>query len=211
MAEDYLTQIKLIQPKGPYNLGGYCMGGTIAYEMSRQLKSAGDDVNILLLLETYNACTIENGNTIINRTKERLENLKFHFDNIKILKGAERADFIKIKTETFLMRSSARMNKIQTKLGLEHKNEQKSGYISLSLRKINDLAQLKYKPLLLECNVVLLKPKISFSSEPDPKFGWGDFIKGDIKIFNLDVAPRGMLVEPFVKITARIIDQELTK
>ena len=210
MAEDYLSQIKLVQPTGPYNLGGYCMGGTIAYEMSRQLINAGEVVNILFLLETYNACTITNGNNFINRTKEKFENLKFHYDNIKILKGNDRTDFIKIKTETLLIRSTARIKKIQTKLGLNHNNGQKARYLSLSLRKINDFAQLKYQPLPLECNVVLLKPKISFSSEPDPKFGWADFIKGGIRVFDLDVAPRGMLVEPFVKITARIIDQELS-
>ncbi len=37
----YLTDIRKIQPEGPYLLGGYSFGGLVAYEMAQQLKAAG--------------------------------------------------------------------------------------------------------------------------------------------------------------------------
>jgi amino acid adenylation domain-containing protein len=47
----YLAEVKTIQPKGPYFLGGVCSGGTVAYEMAQQLKSQGEQVAVLALIE----------------------------------------------------------------------------------------------------------------------------------------------------------------
>lgn len=52
LANDYVEQIKKIQKTGPYNLGGYSIGGIIAYEMVRQLQMMGEEVNSLVLIET---------------------------------------------------------------------------------------------------------------------------------------------------------------
>ena len=41
MARFYVEEVRREQPAGPYMLGGLCAGGVIAYEMGRQLKSAG--------------------------------------------------------------------------------------------------------------------------------------------------------------------------
>jgi amino acid adenylation domain-containing protein len=208
MAEDYIEAIKTVRPNGPYYLGGYCMGGTIAYEMAQQLKKRGDEVNILFLIETYNECLVANGNNPSNKAKDRIENIKFHFDNIKSLKGEERTKFIRNKAETSLGRTTARISKLTSKVGINIENKPETGQITLSLRKANDQAQINYIPDIFNGKAVLLRPKVSFSSEPDPKFGWGEYIKGEFKIYNLDVAPRGMLVDPFVKETAKIIENE---
>ncbi len=51
MGTDYVSAIRDVQPRGPYLLGGYCMGAPVAVEMARQLESAGEDVAILVLLD----------------------------------------------------------------------------------------------------------------------------------------------------------------
>lgn len=51
MAAYYLQQIRQVQPTGPYYLGGYCMGGDIAYEVARQLQAAGEEVPILTVID----------------------------------------------------------------------------------------------------------------------------------------------------------------
>ena len=51
MAAYYLQQIRQVQPSGPYYLGGYCMGGDIAYEVARQLKEQGEEVPILTVID----------------------------------------------------------------------------------------------------------------------------------------------------------------
>ena len=52
MAHDYLAEIRAVQPRGPYLLGGFSGGGIAAYEMARQLIEAGEDVPLLVLLDT---------------------------------------------------------------------------------------------------------------------------------------------------------------
>ena len=52
MASHYLQEIRQVQPEGPYLLGGYCLGGCVAYEMARQLVEAGDEVQVLALFNS---------------------------------------------------------------------------------------------------------------------------------------------------------------
>ncbi|MGI0084076.1 MAG: alpha/beta fold hydrolase, partial [Nitrososphaerales archaeon] len=52
MATLYLKEIRRICPHGPYFIGGYCMGGTIAFEVAQQLQAKGEHVALLALLDT---------------------------------------------------------------------------------------------------------------------------------------------------------------
>ena len=52
MADDYLNEIRGFQPEGPYLLGGECIGGAVAFEMARQLEAKGQEVGLLVLLDT---------------------------------------------------------------------------------------------------------------------------------------------------------------
>ena len=50
-AARYITLIRSIQPKGPYYLAGFCMGGMVAFEIAQQLKKQGDKVALLALVQ----------------------------------------------------------------------------------------------------------------------------------------------------------------
>ncbi|TDE35589.1 type I polyketide synthase [Antarcticimicrobium sediminis] len=51
-AADYIAELRQVQPEGPYLLGGFSGGGITAYEMARQLQAAGEQVAMLVLLDT---------------------------------------------------------------------------------------------------------------------------------------------------------------
>ncbi|HEV2147026.1 MAG TPA: amino acid adenylation domain-containing protein [Longimicrobiaceae bacterium] len=51
MAADYLDRIRAVHPSGPYRLGGWSMGGVVAFEMARQLSSGGEEVDALVLVD----------------------------------------------------------------------------------------------------------------------------------------------------------------
>ncbi len=53
MAADYLRVIREVQPTGPYNLLGWSFGGLVAHAMAAQLQSAGEQVSLLALLDSY--------------------------------------------------------------------------------------------------------------------------------------------------------------
>ncbi len=51
MAMAHLEVLRSVQPEGPYQLGGWCNGGLIAYEMARQLHVEGQTIDLLILMD----------------------------------------------------------------------------------------------------------------------------------------------------------------
>jgi amino acid adenylation domain-containing protein/non-ribosomal peptide synthase protein (TIGR01720 family) len=52
MAAAYIDALRMVQPRGPYLLGGWSLGGTVAFEMAQQLLRQGQEVALLALLDT---------------------------------------------------------------------------------------------------------------------------------------------------------------
>jgi acetoacetyl-CoA synthetase len=53
LAQFYLDAIKKMQPRGPYFLIGYSLGGLVALEMAQRLTKHGETVALLAMLESY--------------------------------------------------------------------------------------------------------------------------------------------------------------
>lgn len=51
LASRYIRQIRALQPHGPYLIGGHSAGAHIAFEMAQQLRSGGERVALLAILE----------------------------------------------------------------------------------------------------------------------------------------------------------------
>jgi acyl-coenzyme A synthetase/AMP-(fatty) acid ligase/thioesterase domain-containing protein len=79
MAERYLNELRVLQPKGPYLLGGYSDGGIVAWEMARRLNGEGNLVRGLLLIdsalpptpEMNNATNLEKVANIFRNVRDR--------------------------------------------------------------------------------------------------------------------------------------------
>lgn len=52
MAASFIPMVRAVQAEGPYFLGGACNGGTVAFEMARQLEWQGQRVALLVLVAT---------------------------------------------------------------------------------------------------------------------------------------------------------------
>ncbi|XMN10907.1 beta-ketoacyl synthase N-terminal-like domain-containing protein [Streptomyces griseobrunneus] len=52
MAEYYTEVIRSVQPEGPYDVGGFCLGGIVAYEVTRRLQGQGQDVASLTMVDS---------------------------------------------------------------------------------------------------------------------------------------------------------------
>ncbi|PJN82833.1 hypothetical protein CV739_20210 [Bacillus velezensis] len=51
-AASYMRIIQAVQPKGPYDLGGYSLGGMLAYETARLLQEEGHTVKSAVMIDT---------------------------------------------------------------------------------------------------------------------------------------------------------------
>ncbi len=52
IAHEFLAELRTIQPTGPYLLGGLCVGGIAALEVARLLLREGEEVRLMVLLDT---------------------------------------------------------------------------------------------------------------------------------------------------------------
>ncbi len=51
MASRYVDALRIARPEGPYFLGGWSMGGVVAFEMARQLTAEGQEVPLVFLID----------------------------------------------------------------------------------------------------------------------------------------------------------------
>ena len=106
IATHYLSEMRSIEPKGPYYLGGYCFGGTVAFEMAQQLRREGQEVALLVLLvpSTPLNCdhfpsTVRNGSgSAVDGEPCGIE-IQYHFRNQGKLEPKERIVDILAKTK----------------------------------------------------------------------------------------------------------------
>ena len=54
IAHCMVGKILQIQPTGPFVIGGMCVGGVLAYEVASQLRAAGHEVSLLILVDAAN-------------------------------------------------------------------------------------------------------------------------------------------------------------
>jgi acyl carrier protein len=81
LAAYFIEQIRSVQPHGPYYLGGFCLGGVIAFEIACQLKGQGEEIGPVALLDSSPPGMKDN----------ELDNQGnwYYFDRMRTLFGAE--------------------------------------------------------------------------------------------------------------------------
>jgi len=53
MATTYIEALQTIQHQGPYYLGGWSLGGVVAFEMAQQLQASGHEIALLAIIDSY--------------------------------------------------------------------------------------------------------------------------------------------------------------
>jgi acyl carrier protein len=116
MARYHVSELRKVQPEGPYLLGGYCFGGVVAFEMARQLHDQGQEVSLLALMDAspfgYDART---------RWHKRVLWLKKH-SRLVHPSPRVRAAYMRTRDRTFkefmLQNLSAQAHRVYPQLGL---------------------------------------------------------------------------------------------
>jgi thioesterase domain-containing protein len=64
IAACFMGKILAMQPKGPYHIAGLCIGGVLAYEIAAQLRAAGHEVSLLVLLDAPSPAYLNSYNSL---------------------------------------------------------------------------------------------------------------------------------------------------
>ena len=203
MASHYVKELLAVQPTGPFLLGGYCMGGTVAFEMAQQLLARGERVGLVAMLETYNLIEALRSNTPTPRLFHWLQNVWFHGANFCLAGDRDRWNFVREKWKVERARLGIKSRAVFSALSSSRKPGLDQSYPHLRVKLANDRAASQYQPQPYSGRVVVVRPKKGFWRLDDPTLGWSEVVRSGLVIREMSIYPRGMLVEPFVQMLAQ--------
>lgn len=208
MAAIYMREICRIQPRGPYYLGGYCLGGTIAYEVAQQLRTKGEKVALLAMLDTLNWHKLP-PLTLGKKASVAMERAIFHGLNYLRLNGKEKKEFVRDKMHVFRNRIPVWRGMLLRKfIG----GSNGTGFKSVVIGRIwalNDQAAMEYIPKAYPGVVTDFRPLRQYSIYQRTDLKWEKLAQGGQNIVQLPVYPAGMLVEPFVSVLAEALKKSM--
>ena len=193
LASRYVQDIQRVRPEGPYLLTGYCMGGTIAYEIGRQLIAAGHEVQALVCIETYNWHTSKAA------SKSKLvglwyywQKVDFHLRNFLLLNFSKKRQFLRDKFKVLWRRKSVWLSKFSGKQPAGDNDDH-----TMSLAEIwerhDEVAEL-YLPPEFPGKICMIRAKKDYARYRDSDLP----AAGGIELHRLQVYPAGMMADPFV-------------
>ncbi len=205
IAAYYVREILEQNPHGPYNLAGYSFGGIVAFEMAKQLKTMGREVNMLAIFDTNADHSPQLGDwTLKMGRKFRRQFPKFRF----ILRS-----FKKYPAETIAYQISFLKNKfIHTLIsaGIVKKKDSTEEHLDFS-DKINykhNIAFEKYKLEPYDGSIDLFRVKSRMYFLDDPVYlGWKPYALQGINIHEISGDHKTFLLAPNVKELSRLLGQ----
>ena len=207
MAVHYLQEIRTVQPYGPYLLGGYCLGGTIAYEMAQRLAAQSEPVGIVAMLDTYNFTRALRSSF----ASFLWQKFRFHWSSFVRLRPVAMWRYLREKKR---LASDGGWAGISTEMPgstLQEGVARAESGIEASVQEINDHAADIYQPQPYPGVLTLFKPHINYKFYPDPEMGWGDLALGGLDIVEMPINPHAMLVEPYAEMLARELKARLDR
>ncbi|MEZ4706036.1 MAG: thioesterase domain-containing protein [Caldilineaceae bacterium] len=208
MAALSIREIQSVQPQGPYLLGGYCMGGTIALEMAQQLKAQGHEVALLALFETYNWSHI-GAESLFDQIYFWVQKIEFHWRNFLLLNRTQKRTFFSEKLEALKSRSHIWRGVLRAQLGRNADAKSQHDVALAALWNNNDAVSLAYRASNFDGALVLIKAMKEYAIYKRPGLDLAALAQQGATVHTLPVYPAGMLVEPFVDHLAAALQASL--
>jgi amino acid adenylation domain-containing protein len=200
VARSYVAEIRRVQPQGPYLLGGYCLGGTIALEMARQLLDAGEPVGLVALIEDFNIRSVRWPLSLRHRLLNRFVlNPWYHIENMFAAEGSAKIDFFREKFRVELRRARLSARILWQNLRRRVLRNEDAPLPHVMLAELYDEALARYEIHPYPGELTLFLAQRHLAGMDDPLGGWTGIAQAGLHLYTLPISPRGSLVEPFVR------------
>ncbi|AOW98783.1 hypothetical protein BJP34_04335 [Moorena producens PAL-8-15-08-1] len=206
LAIHHIKGIKTIQPRGPYYLVGFCVGGHLALEMAQQLHQQGDTLALLALIQSS---APEHHRLLVDSTPGRNLGLDIYYPR-------EFAQEMSAPRGKEVPVSVAQLQQLMP--------EQRLGYV-LERAKMFDLLPEEVKVEDFESLFEVFKTtafaSYNYEAQPypgnialfnaseqpidiagDPTLGWRNFIAGEIEVHEIPGDHFSVIREPQVLVLA---------
>jgi amino acid adenylation domain-containing protein len=176
MAAHYIEDIRSVQNKGPYYLGGLSFGGMVALEMAEQLERQGEEVALVALFDTFPG-----------REQSHAELLA----KLARMPAPERAQYVARRTIKAWRVSGRRLYRYFLPAAIKE------------VQRACHRASRSYDPPVWNGKVTLFRPtEKSLRGVDDETAGWGAWARGGVDVFQVPGGHVSMLKQPNVRILA---------
>jgi len=196
MAGDYIREIKNVQPEGPYFLTGFSFGGYVAYEIARQLRSQGDRIGVLAILDTHADSapryrqSLNFGEYASYKFKSIIERVNFHYGNMAGYPMMEKFRYLQHRKE----QPSAQ------EVILGDVEEDQIPDRMRGVMEANISALRRYIPGKYVGKIILFR---SMDHGKGVYYGWNELTSEDVVIYDVPGNHRGILQESNVPVLAK--------
>jgi thioesterase domain-containing protein len=212
MAASYIAELCAAWPRGPYALCGLSFGGTIAFEMARQLEAAGKSVALVALLDscpTYAEWTLSE-NRLRHHTSHTLSVLAYHAralrsgspsEVMRYLRGVTRRQVSKVRSAVWRQR-----------LRLRAIREGQTQPLDVVLRNVEEAARMAYRsyhPRPYFGRMALFHAVVRGGDGEDLAAGWRRIALGGMEVVDVPGSHHTMMSSAHVSQLAELLRARL--
>jgi amino acid adenylation domain-containing protein len=203
IATHYASEMQRVQPEGAYHLGGYSFGGTIAFEMARQLVGQGKTVGLLAMFDTYGP-----GYPKLLPVTQRAS---VHSKAILRAEPSEKMSYLRERVVINAIRLSKSARRLKYRYGKLTRRRLPAG-VTKKLEAAHQRALWNYVPTPFDGRLDLFRAinqkEIWYK---DPVLGWAGLALGGIQVHDIPGDHISIVAEPNVRALAEKLRQCLSR
>jgi thioesterase domain-containing protein len=205
IAANLVKALQDAQVPGPFHLAGWSQAGVMAYEMAQQLRSRGQEIAVLILLDANNPDYVRSFSgwrKFPIRLYIWLEKALYHLWKLRGMPLPKAWRYFR-----------ERMRRFQPELitGQQEPQTEDDGGLVESW-KAQYLAASDYHPEPCDWPVVLVRSQVLQTGWfRDPLLGWGGVAQGGLQLFEMPGEHDAMFLEPDVRRLGSILQQCLRR
>jgi thioesterase domain-containing protein len=206
MAAHYLSEVREVQPSGPYRLGGASYGGAIALEMAQQLVASGERVELVAMFDTYGPGYYSAPGGLRRLGAAPVETylrLEHHVGSVTMLEPPERLPYLRDRLDKALEETREMLD--------EYKRRVAKGVFAWigrqlpeELREVRNAvneAVARYRPVPYKGRIDLFRARRQApGTADDPTLGWGKIALEGVEIHPMPGYHAAMISEPRVRV-----------
>jgi len=203
MAAHYVKEIRELQSDGPYFIGGRSLGGIIAYETARQLKEQGQEVALLVLLDSYPVGhqKLSNADGLTVRERRAIRRIQTHLSNLRQLPTSAKLNYLLSKSRYAPKRITGTLwrgvYRSCVKLGVALPRSLRS------VEQFNWLAAHQFVPRLYDGPVTLFWASGDLRAKFDMIEGWRKLAPGELEVHEIPGTHLDIIKAPNVEEVAK--------
>jgi thioesterase domain-containing protein/acyl carrier protein len=196
-----VAEIRSVRSQGPYQLAGFSAGGVVAFEMARQLQAVGEEVSLVLLVDSFPGLPPSNSLT---------GSLLFHLKHLATLPAHEWGPEVHQRAKVGWVKIRAALRGAPPEQRWAQGFNLSPNATRVALANLAALKAYKFRPSPI--NAVLLRASIQpYPASVGDDFGWRTYCQAGFQVMTVAgthidcLGPRHIV--PFVRTIRALLDQ----